>query len=134
MRETAGPALCAISPHSVPHRTFDVSPLDFYHCSSGDPYSRYVHFLGPGSWSAWKKGNGVGVGGRGRTGTTEHRRRVEEDREEDDGGKSLDTLMQGNQCRGAKQPISLSDSVTESLRYLKDSKNSGSCTHNRDAT
>lgn len=39
-----------------------------------------------------------------------------------------------SQCQGAKQPILVSDSVTESQRCLKDSKNSSFCTHNSDAT
>lgn len=39
-----------------------------------------------------------------------------------------------SQCQGAKQPISVSDSVTESQRCLEDSKNSSFCTHNCDAT
>lgn len=38
------------------------------------------------------------------------------------------------QCQGAKQPILVSDSVTESQWCLKDSKNSSLCTHNCDAT
>lgn len=47
-----------------------------------------------------------GLCGR-RTGTTEHRRRVEEDREEEDGGKSLDTLMQGKyvELRAARRNV-----------------------------
>lgn len=39
-----------------------------------------------------------------------------------------------SQCQGAKQPILVSDSVTESKRCLKDSTNSSFCTHNCDAT
>ena len=55
-----------------------------------------------------------GLCGR-RTGTTEHRRRVEEDREEDDGGKSLDTPMQGKYVE-LRQHEGMSSSPLESFQ------------------